>query len=598
MAYRKNIDWIKNGEPVEASVAGRPMTQIFQNVEYLRQLVEEAQLGQSLKLTEQPCESSVVVGTPVYWDDANGRFAPALAKLNVSTSGNTEPDKQAQVWGVVVAKSSSTTADILLKGSTVIDLSPVVDTGTVVSGPYYLSTTEPGKLTASKPNIAIEVLKVGNIQGQQHTIIVDPDIPTLFSLHRHYKYSLVCLPAGSHTPPNSGNRHVITNPDNTQEGWLPVSDPIFSGKNIPTDAVFGYNIEVSPLKDLWPPIPVESAYLEWDRGKDKDLMGVAVPLGEDKLCVINEDGIWWMTDCYDDVPWPTNYDSANPPSPPPQGNECPRSLIMSMNLYFTKPIFTNSDTAVLSLTARQGSGLAVYCRGTNDVAETGHLELDLDFNTSQTDDNLLTDQAIKEVSGAEFKRGPVVVSIKSNSPTLSVTSNSGKTQNDGYFGEVVLEANLDPSLQDFPILDVRLNGVEQEFYQDLLGLGFPYDRNSEVRMRFRIPHGVSLTQNATASIVLWLLALESGNFPNNLLTCTYRVLSDPGTGLALPTTDSNLTLDTTWSGATANDYKKFETGTIPVAAGDVITFTLKRSAPDSYSGKVILLNAYGRLVTV
>ena len=597
MAYRKNIDWIQDGEPVKASVAGRPAVQIFQNVEYLRQLVEEAQLGQSLKLYSQPCDSSVIVGTPVYWDDTNGRFAPAIAKLNVSSSGNTEPDKQSQVWGIVVNKPTSTTADVLIKGVATLDLTAVTESGAVSSGAYYLSTTQAGKITNSKPNIAIEVLKVGNIQGTSHTVIVDPDIPTLFSLHRHYKYSLVCLPAGSHTPPSSGNRHVITNPDNTKEGWLPVSDSVFAGKNVPTDAVFGYNLSVSPLKDLWPPIPIESAYLEWDRGKDKDLMGVAVPLGEDKLCVINEDGIWWMTDCYDDVPWPTNYDSANPPGPPPQGNECPRSLIMSMNLYFTKPIFTNSDTAVLSLTARSGSGLAVYCRGTNDVAETGHLELDLNFNTSQSDDNLLTDQAVKDVQGTQFKRGPVVVSVKSNSPSIQVTSTSGQTTNGGYFGEVVLDANLDPSAQDFPILDIRLNGVEQEYYQDLLGLGFPFDRNSEARMRFRIPHGVTLTGSATASIVLWVLALENGSFPSNLLTCTYRVLSDPGNGAVLPTTDNSLTLDMAWTGANANDFRKFETGALPVAAGDVITFTLKRNAPDSYNGKIIVLNAYGKLVT-
>jgi hypothetical protein len=45
------------------------------------------------------------------------------------------------------------------------------------------------------------------------------------------------------------------------------------------------------------------------------------------LVVLDANGIWWLSDCHNDAPWPATYDSAVSEPPLSEGYaECPRQL--------------------------------------------------------------------------------------------------------------------------------------------------------------------------------------------------------------------------------------------------------------------------------
>ena len=109
-----------------------------------------------------------------------------------------------------------------------------------------------------RPPVSVPVL----ISDGQGNVLVNTQITDFVHDHVHYKFDLVALPAGEHTPPLEPARHTIENADPTVEGWLPADDPVFNGK-APANAQFGYNIGANAqLNNLWPPIPVNAASLE------------------------------------------------------------------------------------------------------------------------------------------------------------------------------------------------------------------------------------------------------------------------------------------------------------------------------------------------
>jgi hypothetical protein len=362
MPFEDFLRLIRTGEPVTAGVTNRAPAQIDRNVRYLWDVVQAAGIGSTVYARKVTVEAGAVPSVPVYYNGTTQRFERALAVASADpTTGVVETAASSHVFGLVTFKHNATLADVLLFGYAELDLSAAV-AGTVVSGLYYLSGVTAGRLVRQRPPVSVPVCRVAGTR-----VFVNPQLVDFLDRHTHYRFPLTCLPAGDHTPPVGGGRHVITNPDTDLPGWLPADHASFAGK-APAGAAFGYNFAAhSALANAWPPLPVSQSYLEWSKGLDGDVGFTGVP-GD--LCVVNKDGLWWMSDCYGDVPWPAFWDTT-----PGTGSsltevlgECPRDLYMELVLWFAKVNFATDNAVVTSLRSLDDR-LLVRCADSREAHE-------------------------------------------------------------------------------------------------------------------------------------------------------------------------------------------------------------------------------------
>ena len=147
MSLERFIKFIKEGEPVSPGTPNRPLRQLDQNVQYLWDVIQAAELGSTVYAREVTVESGAQLGMPVYWNDDEGRFDRALVGMKTdATTGYLAQTDSSQVWGIVAEKHTATSADLLLFGYAKIDISAATgSTGGVPAGTYYLSGTDLGK---------------------------------------------------------------------------------------------------------------------------------------------------------------------------------------------------------------------------------------------------------------------------------------------------------------------------------------------------------------------------------------------------------------------------------------------------------------------
>lgn len=596
------VKLVRDGELVRAAIANRPTSQNDQNIRYLRDLFEAAMLGETVFARNRTIEKDAKVGMAVFYDPVSQRFERAQGAVIVNESGYLETSTSTQVWGIIHRKLNDTKADILLQGTANVNLSEAIDDTPVPGKVYFLSNVSKGKLDLQRPPVGVTVLQVAQANADgTHNVYVNTKFHDLLESHRHYKFTLIPEPAGSTSPPMPGERHVVTAADDAVEGWLPADHATFNGK-APPGAAFGYNIAVSKLHHLWPPLPVEGAYLEWNKGEDKDMLGMGVPLGSNQLCVINRDGIWWMSDCYGDVPWPTAFTGTESISDSESVVECPRLLFPQLTLWFTKPVFQTTGSHVLSLTAAENSGLVITCVDSGDPASVGHLLIDLDLSLVVSSDTEPGHLAFKTIDAAgRIKRGPVVESLVAGSPNVSLASNVDPVTG-RYYGNVVISVDLELDGKELAVDTVRLDGAEEEFYEDTIALGFRNGIRASFRGRLNVPVGLSLPAGTELKLRFWVLNRSNLNVPAGIFSLSYRRVPAPvslATPTALPTSAAEVALVAMPSSpvavaGVANTYFTLESESFEIAAGDTILFTLTRAGnTDGYSGNLHLLRQRG-----
>lgn len=622
--WKKNVRHISDGEPVDSGVASRPDKALEGNLQYLKDLVDATQLGEVLVIRDATVDSSVLVGQPVHWNALTGQFEKALAAVESDAeSKTTSPKASSEVIGIVQSKANSTLADIVTMGWVTVDLSNAVDSE-VIAGRYYLSSAEAGKLTKQRPPVSVPVLFADGL-GKA---LVLPVTRNFLNDHIHYSFELEPRPAGDHY--HTSGRHEITNPDSSQKGWLPADHSSFNGK-APGKAVFGYNLAAhSELNAIWPPLPITAAAITWDKGDNNNnqtIGGVDIPLGLEGLCHIDANGIWWMSDCDGDVPWPAALlDSSSSSSSwaedgygslDSEGSwssssvapgsseswflpECDRFDKMRVILHFAKMTFGTDKSVVTSLQPAEGSPIKVEnCAG--EAGTTGDLFLDLSLELEVVDAALEGYQVVKNVTSSQYQRGPVVEGLFAGGDTVLTSSSQLTVGSDTlHQGRVTVTVPTDVANRELMPQIVRLDDVVERYYDGIPYLGFIPGRESSVRLRFHIPPvGLSSTQQMTLRAAI--IGKTAGTL--DTLTVSYRKITrGTGTAVDLPTAALNeVTMGASdfVSGVAvaANQYVEISSSSFPlvpgtegyIVGGDTLLVTITRPAANSYAGELGLL---------
>lgn len=441
-----NIKHITPGEPVQADVVNRPDRSLEQRTEYLKDRLDASELGRAIFEMDATVASDVLPGQPVYWNWSTNRYEKALVAV--------EQDAETQVFtvqpssdcvGMCYAKKAADRADIVLHGLVVFnDLTNSIGE-TVEPGKYYLSAVEAGKLSKQKPPVTVVVC---HVQGPRDNcsdklrVIVMPQARDYVEEHTHYRFDLFAKPCGTNTVyvgDDNEQHHRIDNANADLQGWLPADheafrrDPADPDTNYaPAGAVFGYNLKThKALNRVWPPIPIQSVSMIWDKGAN--LVGATeIPLGGSGLAVCDVNGIWWMSDCYGDVPWPAEW-SPEYSTGSGLGNECPRNEIMRVVVIYLRMLLGNDRSVVTSLVQDidevNGETIVAPLAITNcdDLpASTGDLKLNVDLQYAKTE--AIGGQIVKGVANRhQLARGWVAEGVVTTTPTyLSVRGSRNK----------------------------------------------------------------------------------------------------------------------------------------------------------------------------
>lgn len=162
MGFKTNVTKVADGEPVDASHEAGPIDDLQNNILYLKDIIDGMLAGAALSKDNQAFKSDVVVGDVVYWNGSNGRFERAIA----------DGTYKQEVSGLRLTLDSSTAGTLLIAGYRTLDIAAALAGGQMLSAArYYLSPTEPGKLTTVKPT-ATSVLPVLLADGLGNIILL------------------------------------------------------------------------------------------------------------------------------------------------------------------------------------------------------------------------------------------------------------------------------------------------------------------------------------------------------------------------------------------------------------------------------------------
>jgi hypothetical protein len=629
-----NIKHVNPGEPVQAGIVSRPDRTLEDRTDYLKDRLDAAALGQALVDNGATICSDVLPGQPVYWNWVEHRYEKALAA--VTTNSETQAlavQPSSDCVGICLTKRSETLGDIVLRGIVnVPDLQNAID-GPIEPGRYYLSSAEPGKLVRQKPAVTVSVC---HVQGPKNNcssvprVVVMPHIRDFIDEHTHYRFDLVAQPAGTTAAivHNGASHRVITNPNPALPGWLPASHSVFNGK-APNGALFGYNLsQHSALANVWPPLPIQSVAMLWDKGADH-VGATEIPLGRNGLAICDTNGIWWMSNCTGDVPW--SETPVTEEDPPPTG-ECPRNETLRLAVVYLRMLVGNDRKSVTSVVkdvaasnniattttpaaATVNSPIAIT-NCADMPASTGDLQLNLDLQIAAEEAS--GGQAIKGVINRhQLTRGWIAEGAFTTSNQISITGSRGAPRNlttsekqqfdltttapitlhQGIlkidYTDQLVEREISPQI-------IRLSDTVERLYMDIPYLGFPSGQEALLRLRFNVP-GSNIGDNLKMKIRVQLFGRDGGAAPLGArkvmpsLYMTRRILSEPAStatdGEKLETADVPLIFDSSANlfidHAIQRDSAEFS-----VEEGDTVLVTIGRTEDNVY-GEIGVLRVTG-----
>lgn len=602
---------ISAGEAVAANVANRAPQANAQRTQYLYDRMQALSAGEALFLHFVNIEEAALPGDVVYYDSTADEYKRAIAAVDYNpTVGWFTIAESSFVVGMVYEKTNNTQGHLVVAGALRnFDLTNAIESGggsAETAGPYYLSMRNPGKLTLQNPAVSVYVL----FNRGDDIFHFMPAPKDMLEHHIHYRYELDAVPAGDHNCLliTDDGVHKVLNPDSNLPGWLPADDAIFNGL-APTGAKFGYNISKHPdLEKVWPPIPVDGVYLERN-GNGVPLQGSPCP-----TAIVDQNGIWWMWECWGAAPWPPELpgcieessSSSEAPTSSSSSSEdvcdCKPAMDylpghgttrldeMTLRLWFTKMVYKTDQSVVTQLDPLSDNEPIVVLDCDGEPASTGKLNLAFDFTKLEEVYPSAGFKVVKDLANAQILRGQAVTGIK---PGLKAQIQGIGTEGVDweldsetglYHGNLLvgLENLTDVSAGKVDL--VALNNVREEYdnVDQFFYLHYPFGRPSDIRGRVNITN-LNLSADADPddlklAIFLRFVSRQSGALPE--LTATYRRYPRPTTIQTLPdaTDEENFDATSSWDPSVtftaSNQVVEVQMPLIDVVIGDTVDFTL------------------------
>jgi len=615
--FPSRVSHVQPNSAVSAGNTSASTRDLEARTNYLKAVIDAIEAGQLLVRREQAVAVDVVEGDAVYWDDENKRFDRALAGVVENEEVNSLlPTASSDCLGICVTKESSTAGTIGLVGMVQVSndvLESMID-GTTAPGRYYLSSANPGKLVSQRPPVSVAVLYVLGPADDCETaswVYINPQMRDFLEDHIHYEFDLTAEPAGTHTPPSAGNPHTITSADSAQMGWLPADDASFNG-NAPEGAMFGYNMAAhTALNNVWPPVPISAAIIEMHQPSLTEIERFeGLERVPSDYITIDKFGIWWMTNCYNQVPWSTTNDTTSSES-------CPLEPPVRVVLSFLKMTFATDKSVVTSLQPAAGAPLRfVDCEGAD--ATTGDLYASLDTDAMVQDENERGGNVFKSLDDntLSFNRGWVAEGLIAGSDAVQLTgSNQELTDPEEvesesnpmiHRGLITVDVVTDPTERELLPHITKLNDTLERELGGMTYLAFPPGRDSSLIMEFRVPPA-GLPTNPQMKIRTQVFGRATGPFSGILMVYARVARPTAGTPTSVPPSTTSLTYDIVTptddydGGGTdlpADNAIEVESSEFAVSAGDTVFITMTREdfAVPEYNNDIGLLRPSGVIV--
>ncbi|GIW89581.1 MAG: hypothetical protein KatS3mg109_0013 [Pirellulaceae bacterium] len=583
------------------------------NIEFLGAIMATAREGSALIGFNAQVDPVVQVGQPVYYNTTTKRFELSWLDL-IRSAGTMFAGPSSDVWGLVIKKCADDRAHLLLDGVTSVDMT--ASTGSpIVSGKWYLSRTA-GMLQSSPDQILVSPVLLGTGDGD---ILFRPWFADNFARFVPRTIPISPFPAGLIT--NAGGITTLSSVNPAIAGWLPASHSVFGGKS-PVGARFGYNWSVDPnLRDIWPPIYPDETYLLNDPGGNTT-PGYATVVGKDgDRLIVDENGIWWMTDRTTQLPWDMQYQDCGCTTPIDD-------LILSINTAFINNA-GNTQVMLVGGSGSSGAGplnyprrlwvegqfagqyrslletvyslrssipwIDVVRRGTNTEADRGDLELRLDASELvQNDPQDYAGVALKQADpSGKLTQGPVVTSIRVSGAGLSILGGND-LGNGVWSGQLTLAVNAN---KDFDILPLRVQlfGATTEAYRETIGIGLRPSIDSNFVTEFHVPH--ALVGSHSLQFRLWLLAPEAMTLPQGITASYMRLQRATSVAQSVGSFNSLTISYPTSNSLNAGTYVSAITGAISVSGGDTVYLRVSRAGKtDGVNSMVTVLKVIGEFV--
>jgi len=576
-SYPSSVPLVTDGNPVNSANDSLPILALAARTDFLLQLAEDGQWGETLYAFAVPAETALTPGMAVYLG-SDGTYYRAELGVTV-TGGRRELASSAWVAGLVVSKPSANVATLMTCGYYTYletDLTAVWD-GTVTAGPVFLGDT-PGHLTSTATSVALLVGYVSgpNVGGTGYRRLQFVNAAhNLLADHGHVKVQLAMT-------------LTTTAP---VAGWVAAANTallttLFPGVTPPAGFTHGYNWKAdSTLSSIFPLAAMTTPYLE------RNGRGIRID-GTTAECVIDTNGIWWK--CATKTPLAGANAAVD--------GGC--AIADQLFLWLTMAQGASTEWAVSSLTPADDtvtllspSGVAAV-RGPLTISAKPHL-------VSGT----ATGYQVCKPSGSDnrsIKLGTVLEG-------LAVTGNAslaGGTACDDA-GDTLSETHVGgrPTLHvpnPYEVMDSTLDAVtlDNVLIQDTSGIEhyiFPQSSAGYLEGRLRVPE---FTGSMAVVFDIWILSKLAATLPSLTLYTALMSKPDPGVVTSLPTlATGTLTFPATGSlsdlGAVAvNSFVRVLSSQFTVTPGALVILGVQRPAPDGYAADLGIIDIRWRLVEV
>ena len=600
----QGIRHVQQNSGVTASNTSQSTRELEARTNELQSQLDASAAGMLLQWELRKVSPAVIAGTAVFWNAATHQFEPAKAGAeNDTVTGTYVATAASDVLGVCLHKEDNTTGTVIFAGFAEMSPTQVANLFGAAASPgrYYLSAVNAGKLVKQRPSVTVAVAYLigpADACDINSWVYILPQHRNFLEDHVHFQLDLTALPAGEHTPPAYGDPHVITDADVSLKGWLPADHSSFSG-TAPTGAAFGYNIAAdTALSAVWPPMPPGSAILEILRpatvATDEISGFVRVPAD---FVRIDLHGIWWMSDCYNQVPWDTAYNSTAGSSSSAAAG-CPVAPPVRLTIAFVRMLAITDKTVVTSLQPATGEPLK-FLDANGEPATTGDLYAKLNLSLLIAATEEYGGQTLKDIAtdASQFKRGWVTEGLVSGSSSVALTSTHSRaldpdaavssTNPRVHQGIITVDFTADGIDRELQPQLTKLTDTLEREHKGVLFLGFPPNRTSSAKFSIVVPDAGLPSGNLQLHMRTLVFGRAGGPLPE--ITMTYAKVPRPAlnTPTVLVTSQTAFDYDVTTPSSDTDgigtdllvdNVIEVDSDAFSITAGDTVFVTVQRAA--------------------